>query len=210
MESFTIVDAVVAVVILISAILAYSRGLVREILAIVGWVAAAVAAFFLTPMAEPLVQEIPVVNEFLAESCELSVIAAFIGVFVIALILLAIMIPLFSGAVQRSAVSGVDQALGFLFGVLRGALLVIVALIVYDRVLIGDPIPAVDQSRTVAIFGEVQDQLAAEIPEEAPNWIVARYEELVGDCGAPRTVTPPETAPSPIDTETEAEPSTVE
>lgn len=185
MEGFTIVDAVVAVVILISAILAYSRGLVREVLAIVGWVAAAVAAFYLTPMAEPLVKEIPVVSDFLGDSCELAVIAAFVGVFVAALIVFAILIPLFSGAVQRSAVSGVDQALGFLFGVLRGALLVVVALIVYDRVLIGDPIPAVDDSRSVAIFGEVQGSIEESIPEQVPSWIVARYEELVGDCGAP-------------------------
>ena len=185
MEGFTIVDAVVAVVILISAILAYSRGLVREVLAIAGWVAAAVAAFFLTPMAEPLVKEIPVVSEFLNDSCELSIITAFVGVFVLALIVLSILIPLFSSAVQRSAVGGVDQALGFLFGVLRGALLVVVALIIYDRVLIGDPIPAVDDSRTVAIFGELQEPIAASIPEEAPNWIVERYEELVGSCGAP-------------------------
>ena len=187
MEGFTIVDAVVAVLILISAILAYSRGLVREVLAILGWVAAAVAAFYLTPMAEPLVKEIPVVSDFLADSCELSVIAAFVGVFVITLVLLAILIPLFSSAVQRSAVGGVDQALGFLFGVLRGALLVVVALIVYDRVLIGDPIPAMDDSRTAAIFGEVQDALATSIPEEVPGWIVARYEDLVGSCGAPAT-----------------------
>lgn len=186
MEGFTIVDAVVAVIILISAILAYSRGLVREVLAIAGWVAAAVAAFFLTPMAEPLVKEIPVVSDFLAESRELSIIAAFVGVFVIALIVLSILIPLFSGAVQRSALGGIDQALGFLFGVLRGALLVVVGLIIYDRVLIGDPIPAVDDSRTVAIFAEVQEPIAAAIPEEAPNWIVERYEELVGG-GEPAT-----------------------
>ena len=36
MDTFTIVDAVVAAVIIISAILAYSRGLVREVLAIAG------------------------------------------------------------------------------------------------------------------------------------------------------------------------------
>lgn len=184
MEGFTIVDGVVAVIILISAILAYSRGFVREALAILGWVVAAVAAFYLTPMAEPLVKEIPVINEYLAESCELSIIAAFVGVFVLALVLISIFVPLFSSAVQRSAVGGVDQGLGFLFGVLRGALLVVVALIVYDRVLIGDPVPAVDDSRTVMIFGAVQDRLAASIPTEAPGWIVARYEELVGTCGA--------------------------
>ena len=40
----------------------------------------------------------------------------------LALLLISIFIPLFAGAVQRSALGGVDQALGFLFGVLRGAL----------------------------------------------------------------------------------------
>ena len=125
------------------------------------------------------------INEFLAGSCELSIVTAFVGVFVIALILISIFIPLFSGAVQRSAVGGVDQALGFLFGVLRGALLVVVALIIYDRVLIGDPIAAVDDSRTAMIFAEVQERLAESIPSEVPTWIVERYEELVGDCGAP-------------------------
>ena len=169
MEGFTIVDAVVAVVILVSAILAYSRGFVREVLAILGWVIAAVAAFYLTPMAQPLVQEIPVINEFLAESHELSVITAFVGVFVIVLLLLSILIPLFSGAVQRSAVGGVDQALGFLFGVLRGALLVIVGLIVYDRVLIGDPVPVVDDSRTAAIFAEIQEPIAAAMGDPFPT-----------------------------------------
>lgn len=189
MEDFTIVDGIVAVVILISAILAYSRGFVREMLAIIGWVAAVVVAYYLTPSATPLVAEIPILNEFLDGSCELSVIAAFIGVFAIALIILGIFVPLFAGAVQRSALGGVDQGLGFLFGALRGVLLVVVALIVYDRVVIGDPIAAVDDSRSVAIFAELQTTLAEQIPAEVPLWIVARYEDLVGDClpsgGAP-------------------------
>ncbi|MEY8842020.1 CvpA family protein, partial [Cribrihabitans sp. XS_ASV171] len=81
MEGFTIIDGVVALVIVISALLAYSRGVVREVMAIAGWVAAAVLAFIFAPQAVPLVREIPVLNEFLAGSCELSVITAFAGVF---------------------------------------------------------------------------------------------------------------------------------
>ncbi len=197
MDGFTIVDAVAAVVILVSAILAYSRGLVREILAIAGWVAAAVAAFYLTPSAAPLVLEIPYVSDILSDSCELTIIAAFAIVFVLALLIVSIFIPLFSGAVQRSAVGGIDQALGFLFGVLRGMLLVLVALIVYDRVLVGDPMPAVDNSRTSLIFAEIEDKLAAMVPTDAPDWIVGRYEELVGDCGAPPAPVDATTAPAP-------------
>jgi membrane protein required for colicin V production len=182
MDGFTIVDGGVALVILISAILAYSRGFVREIMAIVGWVAAAVAAFYLTPAATPLVAEVPILNEFLDGSCELSVLAAFIGVFAIALIILSIFVPLLSGSVQRSAVGGVDQGLGFLFGAVRGVLLVVVALIVYDRVVIGEPIAEVDESRSAAIFAELQTSIAENIPAEVPGWIVDRYEDLVGEC----------------------------
>lgn len=196
MEGFTVVDGIVALVILLSAILAYSRGLVREVLAIAGWVLAAVAAFYLTPQAEPLVQEIPVLSDFLADSCELSVITAFVGVFVIVLILLSLFTPVFASAVQRSAVGGIDQGLGFLFGVLRGALLVVVALIVYDRVIIGDPVPMVDDSRTAMIFAELQDKVAEQIPTEVPGWITDRYEELVGTCGPTAPPPAPETAPA--------------
>ena len=42
MEHFTMVDGVVALVVIISALLAYGRGIVRELMAIVGWVAAAI------------------------------------------------------------------------------------------------------------------------------------------------------------------------
>ena len=47
MEGFTIIDGVVALVIVVSALLAYSRGIVREAMAILGWVGAAVVAFLL-------------------------------------------------------------------------------------------------------------------------------------------------------------------
>jgi membrane protein required for colicin V production len=98
-------------------------------------------------MATPLMQEIPILSEFLGDSCELSVIAAFAGVFAIALILISIFTPVFAGAVQRSALGGIDQGLGFLFGVARGVLLVAVALIIYDRVMVGEPVAMVDDSR---------------------------------------------------------------
>ena len=100
MEGFTVVDGAVALVILLSGVLAYSRGFVRESLSIVGWIGAAVAAYYFAPMATPLVQEIPILSDFLGDSCELSVIAAFAAVFAVALILISIFTPGFAGAVQ--------------------------------------------------------------------------------------------------------------
>ena len=80
MEGFTIVDAGVAVIVLMSAILAYSRGFVREIFAILGWLAAAFLAFTFAGQAEPLIKQVPVLDKFLGTSCELSMIAAFAAV----------------------------------------------------------------------------------------------------------------------------------
>ena len=183
MDGFTIIDGVVAVVILISAILAYSRGFVREALAILGWIAAAVLAFLFAPQVEPLVREIPYVGTYLQDSCELSIIAAFAAVFAVALVVVSVFTPLFASIVQRSALGGLDQGLGFFFGVLRGLLLVAVALVVYDRVVVNDSIAMVDDSRTAKIFLRTQESIDKQIPEDAPGWIVARYEQLVGDCG---------------------------
>ena len=92
--------------------LAYARGVVRETLAILGWIAAAVVAFMFAPQVQPLVKEIPMVGPILGDSCELSVIAAFAVVFAVALVIAALFTPLFSTVVQRSAIGGLDQARG--------------------------------------------------------------------------------------------------
>lgn len=184
MDGFTLVDAGVAVVILISALLAYARGFVHESLAILGWIAAAVVAYLFAPQFEPLVKEIPYVGSFLQDSCELAIITAFCVVFALGLVVVSIFSPLFASLVKNSAIGGVDQAFGFLFGALRGILLVAVALLVYDRVVISTEVPIVDQSRTAAIFAAVERDLEETIPTDAPGWILQRYETLVNSCGA--------------------------
>lgn len=183
MEGFTIIDGIVAVVIVLSALLAYSRGIVREAMAIAGWVAAAVLAFIFAPQAEPLIKEIPVLSDFIADSCELSIIAAFAAVFAVALIVVSFFTPLFSSLVQRSALGGLDQGLGFLFGVARGILLVAVAFFVYDTVITGQQFTIVDESRSAQVFSRFATQIEDQDPEQALGWITSQYEALVGSCG---------------------------
>lgn len=185
MEGFTIVDGVVAVVIVLSALLAYSRGLVREALAILGWIGATILAFIFADQVKPLVEQIPVLGDFIGDSCELSIIAAFAAVFAVALVIFSVFTPLFSSLVQRSVLGGIDQGLGFLFGVLRGLLLVAVAFFVYDTVLSAQSIEMVEDSRSAAVFSRFTGQIEEQNPEQALGWITTQYEQLVGDCGAP-------------------------
>ena len=75
MEDVNVIDGAVLFLVFLSAVLAYSRGLVREIMAIVGWILAASLAFIFAPEMMPFVKEIPMVGPILAESCELAIIA---------------------------------------------------------------------------------------------------------------------------------------
>jgi membrane protein required for colicin V production len=184
MEGFTIVDAVVLGVIVLSAVLAYARGLVRELLSILGWVGAAVAAFVFAPALEPLMREVPVLRDIIGTSCELGILAAFAAVFAVALILFSVFTPLLAGAVASSALGPVDQGLGFLFGVARGVLLTLIALLVYEQVLGGTGgLAAVDESRSRQIFAGLESNLAGWMPEDAPTWVANQYETLTRACG---------------------------
>ncbi len=184
MEGFTLIDGVVAIVIVLSALLAYSRGLVREAMAIVGWVAAAVLAFLFAGQVEPLIKELPILGELIpAESCEIHVILAFAAVFTVALIVMSFITPLFSSLVRRSAAGGVDQALGFLFGVARGILLVAIAFFIYETVITTQNFAVVNDSRSAQVFSRFTDQIEAQNPQAALGWITEKYENLVGKCG---------------------------
>ncbi|WP_199258822.1 CvpA family protein [Paracoccus binzhouensis] len=203
MDGFTIIDGIVAAVIILSAILAYARGFVRESLAILGWIGAAVLAFIFAPTVRPMVAQVPGLNKFLADSCELGTIAGFAAVFALALVLFSIITPLFSSVVQRSALGGVDQGMGFLFGVARGILLVAIAFIVYDRVMATQPVATVENSRSAQVFERMRGQMDQQIPQDAPGWVVSRYEQLVRSCaptGQPVDAATPTPAQSPAET----------
>lgn len=181
---FTLVDGGVAIIVVLSALLAYSRGFVREVMAIAGWVGATILAFIFADQVQPLIRQIPVVGDFIGDSCELSIIASFAAVFALSLVVVSIFTPLFSSIVQRSALGGIDQGLGFLFGVARGVLLVAIAFFVYQTVLTTQNIDMIDDSRSAVIFNQISDQIADQDPEAALGWITTQYEQLVGTCGA--------------------------
>ncbi len=182
MDGFTYVDGIVAAIIIISALLAYSRGIVRETLAIVGWIAAAIVAYAFAAPAGEFISTLPVVDQFIADTCELQIIAGFAAVFAIALAVFSIFSPLLSSLIRRSALDPIDQALGFLFGVARGILLVAVAFFLYNTILSSQEFDPIDSSRSAKIFNGLTGRIEEQDPQAALGWITTRYDALLMSC----------------------------
>ncbi len=96
------------------------RGLVREIVSLLGWLVAFLAAsLFAGPLAEQLPDSIP--------TPELRAVAAFLAIFVAALVVTTLLGVVLSHLVKAVGLGGLDRTLGSFFGVARG-IIVLVAL----------------------------------------------------------------------------------
>jgi membrane protein required for colicin V production len=118
----TWLDYAVIGVFVVSLAVGALRGLVREVLSILGWVIAFLAANLLAGPLGPLMpQAIP--------SPELRVAAAFVAVFMASLIVTSLLGLLLSKIVKAVGLGGVDRMLGALFGLARGLLIVLAAVL---------------------------------------------------------------------------------
>lgn len=183
MDGFNLIDGIVAGVLALSAILAYARGLMREVMSIAGWIVAAIVGFVFADEAAPLMRELPVVGDFIASSCELTVLVGFTAVFAVALIVVSFFTPLLSNLLEHFRLGRVDQGLGLVFGILRGMLLVALGFVIYDR--LGEGAALVDASRSADVFAGTTAWIEARLPDEAPAWIIETYEGLMASCPAP-------------------------
>jgi membrane protein required for colicin V production len=119
-----IFDLAVVAIILISGLLAFARGFVREILSIIAWVGAAVATVYLFRFAQPVARTYIEV-ELIAD------IVAGVAVFVVVLIALSLMSHALSRRIRESALGPLDRSLGLVFGLARGAAVVALAYLVF-------------------------------------------------------------------------------
>jgi membrane protein required for colicin V production len=116
------IDIAVLVVIGFSALIAVSRGFIKELLSILGWIGAVVATILLFPYARP------VVRTYIAEPL-LADIAAGVGIFVITIVLCGILNQMISSRIRGGSMGAVDRTLGLVFGLARGAAIVCAAYI---------------------------------------------------------------------------------
>ena len=119
----TLLDFIVIGILLLSAILAFIRGFTREMFSLLGWVGAAAAAWFLLPYTEPYARQI--VDDVLAAR-----IIASVAVFIVVLFAITFVGSPISGRVRESHFRSMDRLLGGLFGVVRGAVLIVLGYLV--------------------------------------------------------------------------------
>jgi membrane protein required for colicin V production len=113
-------DIAVGLVLTLSGFLAFARGFVRELLAIVTWVGAAIAALYLFTKIKPYTEGV-ISPAWLADA-----ITA-IGIFAVAFVVLTLVSRPVVERVKGSPLKGLDRAFGLAFGVLRGAALLSIA-----------------------------------------------------------------------------------
>jgi membrane protein required for colicin V production len=157
----TWVDGVVLAVLAVSAVVAFFRGLVREVLGIGAWVGAVLAALVLRPYVTPLLEG-AVEEDWIAEALAAA------GVFVLVLIVLKLIIAAVADRVQDSVLGGVDRALGLVFGLARGAVLVVLAYILGGMVLPAADRwpPAVRDARSLPFVADGAEWLVDQLPPE--------------------------------------------
>lgn len=124
----TWVDLAVLAILAVSALLAFMRGLVREVLGIGAWIGAILAAAWGLPMLRPFVRQ------WLGASPWVDPVA-FVAIFLVSLIILMIIARMIGRAVRNSPLGGLDRTLGLVFGLVRGAALVVIAYIIAGMVV---------------------------------------------------------------------------
>jgi membrane protein required for colicin V production len=126
-------DYVVVLAIAISAIVGAARGFLREVVALLSWVIALFIAWHFSDLVAPHL------GGLMAES-EVRPWAARIIIVILVLLLGAAVGALLGHFVRLSIFSGLDRLLGFFFGLLRGAVLLGVFVILGQLLeLTGEP-----------------------------------------------------------------------
>lgn len=121
----TLLDIVLLAVMLISGLLAMIRGFMREVLSITAWILAAGATLYaygkLVPAATAYFN-----SELVAKGAVIG------GVFLLTLLVVSVITVRISDMVLDSRVGALDRTLGFVFGLARGLLIVVVAFAFFD------------------------------------------------------------------------------
>jgi membrane protein required for colicin V production len=175
----TLLDVILIGVMLISAVLAMVRGFMREILSIAAWVLAAVATLYsygkLLPWAKSYVN-----NDIVATG---AVIA---GTFLLTLLVVSVITVRFSDMVLDSRVGALDRTLGFLFGLARGLIIVVVAFLFFAWLVPTKTQPSwVANAKSKVVLQSTGDWLMSMLPDDPESTILKRFKKPLPEDAEP-------------------------
>ena len=187
---FTFLDFILLGIMLISGLLALARGFTREVLSLVAWGAAAVAAYF--AIKQPDLVEFAKTNVPYLDREILAQIAVGASAFLIVLIIVSIISVKISDYVVDSSAGSFDRTLGFIFGVARGFVFVVIAYLFYGWLLPVDKQQTwVRNAYSLPMIKSAGEGLLSFMPPDIAETLSSTA--LQGDLPATGALEPPET-----------------
>ena len=152
-------DLIVIAVLLVSALLAFSRGFMRELFSVAGWVGAIFATLYGFSYVKPYTRQW-ISIDILADA------AAGGAIFITTLIALTLISNMLTSQVRDSALGAVDRSLGFLFGLFRGVIIICLAYLLIAWILPKEEQPEwLRSARTIPLVEEGAGLLLQLVPE---------------------------------------------
>ncbi len=168
----TLLDIVLIVVMLISGLLAMIRGFMREVLSITAWVLAAAVTLY------AYARLLPSATLYF-NSDIIAKLAVIGGVFLVTLLVVSVITVRISDMVLDSRVGALDRTLGFLFGLGRGLIIVVVAFAFFDWLVPAKAQPAwVTDAKSKVFLANTADWLRSMSPD-----LEALYQKYKGNKG---------------------------
>jgi membrane protein required for colicin V production len=118
----TAFDLIVIAIVALSALFAFWRGFIRVVMSLVGLVAAVLAAIHLAPSASSYLT-------MMSDNPVTRYLVAFALIFVVVALICGLLGWMLSRAVRAVGLGFVDRVLGAVFGVARGVLIVVIAVL---------------------------------------------------------------------------------
>jgi membrane protein required for colicin V production len=164
----TLLDIVLIVVMLISGLLAMVRGFMREVLSIIAWVLAAGATLYSYAKLLPLAKQY-FNNDIVAT------VAVIGGVFLITLLVVSVLTVRLSDMVLDSRVGALDRTLGFMFGLARGLVIVVVAFMFFTWLVPDRSQPEwVKSAKSRVVLTGTGQWLMSMLPEDPESTILKK------------------------------------
>ena len=182
----TLLDIILIVIMLVSALLAMVRGFMREVLAITAWVLAAVATLYSYGKLLPLATSY-------FNSTVVATIAVVGGVFLLTLLVVSVLTIRISDMVLDSRVGALDRTLGFLFGLARGLVIVVIAYMFFDWLVPDRSKPEwVLHAKSKVVLSSAGDWLKAQLPDDPENTILKKLKRPKPEDSDTPEVPPPD------------------